>query len=295
MPLSRRKFIELSVGALATGILGMSLYEPHETVISQVLITLKRLPSGFDGIRIAQLSDIHFNSFMTISHLDRVIELTNAQKPDLVILTGDFVTAAPHKRERIARAEQAWPCASVLRRIESPLGCFAVLGNHDYDTKADVVAEALSAGSRIQVLRNRAIAFERDGARLWLAGIDNVTKARARPDDALRGVPTQECTVVAVHEPDFADEMLKYPVDFQMSGHSHGGQVRFPGVGALYLPPWARKYPMGHYQIGELQLYTNRGIGVLGLPMRFMCPPEITVFTLKKESATHSPVSKQSG
>jgi predicted MPP superfamily phosphohydrolase len=75
--------------------------------------------------------------------------------------------------------------------------------------------------------------------------------------------------------------MKKFPVDFQMSGHSHGGQVHCPGVGALYLPPLARKYPMGHYQIGELQLYTNRGIGVNGLPMRFLCPPEITVFTLK--------------
>ena len=234
MSLSRRNFLRLSAGALAGGVLGTSLYEPHEAVVSQVGVTLKRLPSGFDGLRIAQLSDIHFNSFMTTDHLDRVMDLTNAQKPDLVILTGDFVTSAPYRRERIARAEQAWPCANVLRRIESSLGCFAVLGNQDYDTNADIVAEALGTGSRIQVLRNRVIALERDGARLWLAGIDNVTANRAKRDDALRGVPKQECTIVAVHEPDFADEMRKFPVDFQMSGHSHGGQIRFPGVGALY-------------------------------------------------------------
>lgn len=221
---------------------------------------------------------------LTIGHLDRVIELIDAQKPDLVIITGDFVTAAHHGRRRKLKAEQAWPCASVLRRIQSPLGCFAVLGNNDYGTDADVVAEALSTGSRILVLRNRAIALERDGTRLWLAGIDNVTAHRAKPDVALRGVPEDECIIVAVHEPDFADVMRKFPVDFQMSGHSHGGQIRLPGVGALYLPPWARKYPMGHYQIGELQLYTNRGIGVIGLPMRFMCPPEIAVFTLKTQA-----------
>jgi uncharacterized protein len=219
---------------------------------------------------------------MTASHLDRVVKLTNAQKPDLVMLTGDFVTATIHSREKMARAEQAWPCADVLRRIESPLGCVAVLGNHDYEANAEVVAEALSSGSRIQVLRNQAIALERDGARLWLAGIDSVTAGRANPDNALKGVPKEECTLVAVHEPDIADEMRKSPVDFQMSGHTHGGQIRLPGVGAVYLPPWARKYPMGHYQIGELQLYTNRGVGVVGLPMRFLCPPEITVFTLKK-------------
>jgi uncharacterized protein len=75
--------------------------------------------------------------------------------------------------------------------------------------------------------------------------------------------------------------MRKFPVDLQISGHSHGGQIRFPVVGALYLPPWARKYPLGQYRFGEFQLYTNRGIGVIGLPMRFLCPPEITVFTLK--------------
>jgi predicted MPP superfamily phosphohydrolase len=178
MSLSRRNFLGISAGALAAGVLGTALYEPHEIVVSQVGITLKRLPPGFDGIRIAQLSDIHFNSFMTIGHLDRVIELTNAQKPDLVILTGDFVTAPNHRRERKLNAEQAWPCADVLRRIESPLGCFAVLGNNDYGTIADVVAEALSSGSRIEVLRNRAIALERNGARLWLAGIDNVTANR---------------------------------------------------------------------------------------------------------------------
>ncbi len=284
MALSRREFLGFSAVVLAGGALEISVHEPHETVVTNVGIKLKRLPSGFDGIRIAQLSDIHFNSFMTAKHLARVVELTNAQKPDLVILTGDFVTAAHYRRERTANAEQAWPCAEMLRRVEAPLGCFAVLGNHDYDTNADMVAEALSAGARIQVLRNRASALERDGSRLWLAGIDNVTAGRARPDDALQAVPGQECTVVAVHEPDIADELQRYPVDFQISGHSHGGQIRFPGVGALYLPRWARKYPMGHYQIGELQLYTNRGIGVVGLPMRFMCPPEITVFTLKKQA-----------
>lgn len=83
---------------------------------------------------------------------------------------------------------------------------------------------------------------------------------------------------------DFADEMRKFPVDFQMSGRSHGGQVRCPGVGALYLPLLARKYPMGRYQIGELQLYSNRGIGVVGIHVRFLCPPKITVFTLKKQA-----------
>jgi predicted MPP superfamily phosphohydrolase len=280
---SRRTFLGLGAAALAAGVLGNGLYEPHEIVVNQVGVRLKRLPREFDGLRIAQLSDIHFDSFLTSSHLEKVIELTNAQKPDLVMITGDFVTAALHNRERKAKAARAWPCADILRRIESPLGCFAVLGNNDYGADANVVADALSTGSRVQVLRNRAIALERGGSRLWLAGVDCATANRANPDVALRGVPRQECAIAAVHEPDFADVMRKFPVDFQMSGHSHGGQIRFPGVGALYLPPGARKYPMGHYQIGELQLYTNRGIGVIGMPIRFLCPPEISVFTLRAQ------------
>jgi len=283
MSLSRREFLGLGAVVLASGPLGTSLYEPHEVVVSQVDIALNRLPSEFDGLRVAQLSDIHFNSFVTASHLEKVIELSNSHKPDLVMITGDFVTTG-HTRDRKASAELAWPCAQVLRKIAAPLGCFAVLGNHDYQTNANVVVEALSTGAHIHVLRNQAIALERAGARLWLAGIDNVTVFRAKPDLALRDVPKQECTIVAVHEPDIADEVRKFPVDFQMSGHSHGGQVRLPGIGAIYLPPWARKYPMGHYQIGDLQLYTNRGVGVIGVPMRFLCPPELSVFTLRKQT-----------
>jgi predicted MPP superfamily phosphohydrolase len=285
MVLSRREFLGSATGVLVTGALGAigtALHEPYEIAVTQIDIELKRLPPAFNNCRIAQLSDLHFNSFTPHGNfLERVVELTNAQKPDLVILTGDYVTAGFSGAQRKVRAEQAWPCGDILRRIEAPLGCFAVLGNHDYSTNVEIVTRALSATGRIAVLRNRSTAIEKDGARLWLAGIDNVTKRRARPDEALRGVPREECTIVAVHEPDFADEMLKYPVDFQLSGHSHGGQIRLPMVGALYFPPGAEKYPLGHYRFGKLQLYTNRGIGVIGLPMRFMCPPEITLFTLK--------------
>jgi predicted MPP superfamily phosphohydrolase len=180
MSFSRRKFLGVGALALAGGALVNGLYEPHEVVVSQVGVKLKRLPAVFDGLRIAQLSDIHFNSFLTASHLDKVIELTNAQKPDLVIITGDFVTAVMHRRQRKAQAAQAWPCADMLRRIAPPLGCFAVLGNNDYGTDAEVVAEALRTGS-VQVLRNRAMALERAGSRLWLAGIDNVTATVRSP------------------------------------------------------------------------------------------------------------------
>jgi len=275
----------MSTGVLAAAAIAEGLYEPHETVVTHLDIKLKRLPAAFTEFRIAQISDIHFNPFQTSSHLGRVVALVNAQKPDMAILTGDFVTSWIRGRRRHASAEQAWPCAEALRKIESGAGCFAVLGNHDHATDPEIVAEALHVGAGITVLRNGAAAIERKGARFWLAGIDNVTANCADAEMALRGVPRQECTLAAVHEPDFADEMRRYPVDFQVSGHSHGGQIRLPMAGALYLPRLARKYPWGHYRFGEFQLYTNRGIGMIGVPMRLLCPPEITVFTLKAGSA----------
>jgi predicted MPP superfamily phosphohydrolase len=289
MALTRRDFLlGISGGVVAAGALGSlgtGLREPYEVAVTHVEIELKRLSPAFHNCRIAQLSDIHFQSFLPGSYVEHVVELTNAQQPDLVILTGDFVTAEVARRHRKQQAELAFPCGEILRRIAAPLGCFAVLGNHDYSTNGEIVTQALSSAGRVQVLRNRSAAIEKDGARLWLAGIDDLTRHRADPDAALRGIPKQECTIVAVHEPDFADEMVKYPVDLQISGHSHGGQIRFPFVGGIYFPPGARKYPMGHYRFGDFQLYTNRGIGVIGIPVRLLCPPEITIFTLKSPRA----------
>jgi predicted MPP superfamily phosphohydrolase len=137
----------------------------------------------------------------------------------------------------------------------------------------------------IPVLRNQSHPIERSGARLHLVGVDNVTAGHARPEKAFRGVPQNECAIAAVHEPDIADELRKFSADFQMSGHSHGGQIRLPAVGAVVLPPGARKYPRGAYRVGQLQLYTNSGIGVIGLPMRFMCPPEVSIFELRTPGA----------
>lgn len=286
MALSRRDFIKVSAfaaGAGAVSPLGVALREPHEPVVNHIPVILDRLPSAFDGFRIAQLSDIHFNSFMTPEHLQSVLTMVKAQKPDVVMLTGDFVTA--HHQTRRKDLEAARRCAAILHELQLPLGTFAVLGNHDCEAGADAISEALrSAG--VQVLRNQAHTFERDGARIHLAGIDSVTDGWARADKALRGVPQSECCVAAVHEPDYADELRKFAIDFQMSGHSHGGQIRLPVAGAVVLPEFARKYPKGSYRLGKLQLYTNSGIGVIGLPMRFLCPPEISVFDLKTPGAS---------
>jgi predicted MPP superfamily phosphohydrolase len=156
----------------------------------------------------------------------------------------------------------------------------AVLGNHDVATDPARITSTLQAQG-IPVLRNRSTSFERGGTRLWFAGIEDVLEGDPDLPLALQGIPPDEPAVLLAHEPDFAVRASRFPVDLQLSGHSHGGQVRLPLLGAPVLPPLARLYPWGLHRIGDLTLYTNVGIGTVVLPIRFNCPPEITLITLR--------------
>jgi predicted MPP superfamily phosphohydrolase len=160
-----------------------------------------------------------------------------------------------------------------------------VLGNHDHGRNPELIARALDKNG-IAVLRNYGLYVERAGARLWVAGVDDVLGGGTNLEQALRGIPKSEPTVLLAHEPDYADSVRDYPVDLQLSGHSHGGQVRVPLVGALYLPPLGRKYPSGLRQLGSLTLYTNRGIGTTVLPVRLNSAPEVTLLTLRSGRPT---------
>jgi len=160
----------------------------------------------------------------------------------------------------------------------------AILGNHDQDSQPDVVTECLEA-QRIKVLRNDAWSVEQSGARLWVVGTDDVLLRAVDLPRALRVVPPAEATILLAHEPDFADVAANYPIDLQLSGHSHGGQVRLPVIGAPVLPELGRKYPWGLRHLRKMALYTNVGIGTIRLPIRWNCPPEVTLLTLK---ATHN-------
>ncbi len=281
---TRRQF--LGKGLLAgAGVIALGSYsaliEPNNIVTRSFEIELKRLPAAFDGFRIAQISDIHYGEFLGERHLLEVINLVNAAKPDMVAITGDFVTRSWRKaRGYRPGALKAEPCAELLRSLQSQFGTLAILGNHDHATNATIVAGAL-ASSEIRVLRNHAVPLEKSGSRLWIAGVDDAVERAADLPGTMAQVPNDEGCVLLVHEPDMADWVCKYPVDLQLSGHSHGGQVRIPFLGAPVLPNSGRKYPLGHYNIQNLQLYTNPGIGVITLPIRFDCPPEITVFTLR--------------
>ena len=288
MLLTRRQLLATSaLGAIGLAAIGAgALY--HDTTdlkITRLDVPLRRLPSRFDGLRIVQLSDFHYDRYVDVRIITSAVQAANQLQPDLVVLTGDFVTQGPFTGQYDPpSARDAEPCSQILSRLRSRLGIFAVLGNHDYYTDPNVVAEILRSRG-FHVLRNHSFAVEQEGSRLWIAGVNDVVAGADDLELALQKIPASETVVLLAHEPDFADWVPPGRVDLQLSGHSHGGQIVLPVIGPPYLPPLARKYPWGLRQLGPLTLYTNRGVGTITLPLRFNCPPEITLFTLRSSYA----------
>jgi predicted MPP superfamily phosphohydrolase len=280
MRLRRRQFLSLGGALAVAGLGGYSLWEPHHIILCPIEIRLPRLASSFNGLRIVQMSDFHFDSCTPPSVIQKSIDLANAQKADLVLLNGDYVTDPLIWGDRKKAARNAYPCAEMLSQLRARLGVMGVLGNHDVTTDEPTVLDAFRR-SKIPLLLNAAHVIEERGSRLWIAGVQSDIHGAARVADAIREIPKGDATLLLAHEPDYADEVSQYDVDLQLSGHSHGGQVAMPGYGPIVLPPLGKKYPVGFYRIGKLQLYTNSGIGTVTLPIRFYCPPEITVITLR--------------
>jgi predicted MPP superfamily phosphohydrolase len=281
---TRRQFVLRSSLALASAIgAGLAfeglVREPQYPVAERMQVFLERLPEAFDGFRIAQITDIHFGPYMTQPELERSLRIAQAFQPDLIALTGDFVSHPWGKRNGKEGARLAEPCADVLARATG-VPIIAVLGNHDHWNDADLVAGALTE-RRIRVLRNQSQVIERGNQKLWIAGVDDPLEEKADLAKTMTGIPRSDATLLLAHEPDFADYAARFPVDLQLSGHSHGGQVRIPGVGPIILPAMAHKYHTGFNRVGSLQVYTSRGVGVINPPVRLNCPPEVSLITLR--------------
>lgn len=278
---SRRTFLTGSAALVA----GLAVYSGefarHELDTTHHTIEIRDLPTAFQGLRITQLSDIHLDEYTEPFFLERIVRHVNAIAPDVVLLTGDFVTRG--SLTFVAANHAAARCAEILGTIHCAER-YAVLGNHDVSVGARLVTRAL-ASAGIPVLRNRFVALTRGGERIWLGG--TAEPGTDRPDlnlavPANPGAPV----ILMVHAPDYADDVVAHPrgvnVDLMLSGHSHGGQIRLPFVGPVVLPPMGQKYVEGAYRFGPMQLYVNRGIGTVGLPFRLNCPPEISNFTLQE-------------
>ncbi len=283
-PTTRRQFLrkaaKIGAGvALAAGSYG-AFYERQHVVVRHVDIPLARLPEELDGVTIAQISDLHYHPQFSAGVIRKAVELIRQLNPDILALTGDFVTLSEFRSEDPGAAKAAGPCAELLAPLRPKLGVFAVLGNHDTFTDPVFVEGAL-AEHGIRVLTNQATPVEKDGKRIWIAGTADALGGFPDLDATLRGIPHKEPVVLLAHEPDFADEAAQHPIDLQLSGHSHGGQIRLPFLPPLALPRLGRKYPMGLRKVGQMALYTNIGLGTIGVPVRILATPEVTLFTLR--------------
>lgn len=281
MSTTRRRFLQTAVLAGAGSLVYGNLHARHEMEVVQRTIGIRNLPDAFRGFRLVQLSDIHLVEWTEPWFLQRAIDRVNAMNPDLVVLTGDFISRGPRSLDVTYKAMPV--CAEMLSTIRCAQR-YAVLGNHDAMAAPKLVTEHLQMRG-IPVLINRAVPIERGGDHLWLSGVDDAAAGVPYLTDAIPAKADAPVILLA-HEPDFADHVRKHPrfpsVDLMLSGHSHGGQFRLPWIGPLVLPPLGQKYVAGHYQFQHMQLYVNRGLGTVGLPIRLNCPPEITELTLQR-------------
>lgn len=241
--------------------------------VTQHTLPIAGLPDEFKGYRIVQISDIHAGDWLPLSRLQHAVHMVNALKPDLVAITGDFVS--------YTYPEAPADLAPTLRQLRANDGVAAVLGNHDYWGLGSELIRHTIADAGIIDLNNDVFTLRRGDAVLHLAGVDSARERMARLGVTLSRLPQEGTAILLAHEPDFADVAAATGrFSLQLSGHSHGGQIVVPLVGPPRLPPMGRKYPSGLYNVEGMHLYTNRGLGVVGLPIRFFCRPEITVLTL---------------
>lgn len=259
--------------------------EPTWLEINYHRLTLPGWPATLDGLRVAHLTDFHCGKHLPLSYLEETLARTVAEQPDLIALTGDYI----HKGYRYVST-----VARLLGQLQAPLGVFAVLGNHDFAVRNalgwrryprlhQAVTEALTHAG-IHVLRNQAVAVHCQGARFLVAGLDDLWSGAVDPHATFAQACPATPRLVLAHNPRTVELLHPHRCDLILAGHTHGGQINWPGLGRFMLPRNARRYAAGLFQLPHGHLYVNKGVGY-GWRFRFNSRPEIAIFSL------HAPAS----
>jgi predicted MPP superfamily phosphohydrolase len=247
----------------------MAFSEPFMLAIERQEIYLRRLPKALDGLRIVHLSDFHYGPLVNPTHLERAIEAANDLHADMIALTGDYIS-----NDR----SYAGPCAELIGRLRARHGVFAVLGNHDHWTDAALIADLFRAEG-IRVLLNEGLRIDLNGASFWLAGVNDTMVGLEDLPLALAGSSDDEMKLLLAHNPIILRRAARANVDLVLSGHTHGGQVILrPEKNASGRP--RRRLVRGLGRRGNTQIYVTRGLGTVVLPIRYGCPPEVSVLDL---------------
>ena len=295
---NRRRFLT-GTGALAAGLAGLGGYASVVEAGTRLDLTSYDVASpGWPAdlpLKIAVIADIHAcEPWMPAERIGAIVDLANAQKPDLTVLLGDFVGA----QHFVTRYMPPGAWAEQLARLEAPLGVYAILGNHDWwsaaiptdppDNAQSIRNAVLGAG--IPVLENKAVPLSFNGRRFWLVGLGDqlahrVGRHHVRGNDdlgsALRQIDDDAPAILLAHEP-FVFPRVPDRIALTLCGHTHGGQVRLPIVGPLFVPTLhhAKPYVYGLYAEGARRMIVSGGLGTSQVPVRFLCPPEVVCVTL---------------
>ena len=277
--LRRRGLITLSLSGRETPPVA-SPFSP-DPEITETDIWLNRLSPAHDGLKIAHLTDLHHSLYTPLDEIQRAVHMANHLRPDMVALTGDYVTLSP---------AYIWPVARALGKLRARLGVFAILGNHDFRVDPEEITRALRA-QRIRVLRNAHCALRSGAGRLWMVGVDDLWWEAADIRAALRSIPARDPKILLCHNPLGIYTAAAHGIDLVLSGHTHGGQVRLPMVGSVYgRSKLGERFVEGWNRLDGTQIYVSRGIGKVLLPIRFGCPPEVTLLRLRRSKQSHMPV-----
>lgn len=250
-------------------------FRPDDFQLEEVEVHIPEIDPAFENYRIVNISDIHLGQWITPKHLDGVMDLVNEQNPDMVAITGDFVS---YIFEDVAQELEA-----SLKKLNPKEISVATLGNHDHWLDADKIRNILKKCGIVD-LSNDVYTLKRGESQLHVAGVDSVMLGKHRLDLVMEKLPEEGPAILLAHEPDFADiSSTTGRFSLQISGHSHGGQFIIPGLGTIIRGPHFIKYPAGKYQVKDMVQYTSRGLGTNVFWFRINCDPEITVFTLKSK------------
>jgi predicted MPP superfamily phosphohydrolase len=275
-------YLGLGIGLFVTAASGLAYHRlrhvnPHRPRLERIELPLPAGADGLDGLRIAFITDTHIGPFTTASDLKRGIALLANEPIDLLLLGGDYVSESNLYARSMAEA-----ITELVARAR--LGAYAVMGNHDLPLGVDRVRAELERVD-VTVLRNQHVVLQWHGAQLAIAGIDDTIVGQADPQQAFAGIPDGIPILSLWHEADYAEEAAALGAFAQLSGHTHGGQVRIPLIGSIWLPPDGKHRDLGIFEVDGMTTYLSRGLGVYRPPVRFLCPPEVTLVTLRSGQA----------
>ncbi|MBF0608104.1 MAG: metallophosphoesterase [Candidatus Magnetobacterium sp. LHC-1] len=303
--MTRRKFLinGLRAGVVLLGTKGVYNTSRYNIEIGRITLVVADLPSSFDGFKIALLSDIHSSAIVSEGLISRSADMCMAEAPDVIALTGDFITGTNEvggsgkvEMEKDAR-QYIQRCVNALSTLRAPAGIYGVLGNHDFwsgQEAVDSICRLFTDRIGVVWLRNKSVRIKRPAQpansreqtdqSIYILGVDDHWESSCSLTNACKGIDIQAVKVLLSHNPDINIdiESSRKKIDVVLSGHTHGGQIVFPFIGAPFLPSTSgQKYISGVVRDGARQTYITTGVGNNMVPMRYNCPPEVALITLR--------------